>query len=100
MSGGSYDYVYSKLRNECEGRMYDLEMDDMVKDLSNVLHDLEWWQSGDTSEDEYRKTLAEFKSKWFKTDRETRLKGYIDAEIEKVKKRLYNLVCVESEVEE
>ena len=48
MSGGSYSYIYSTLNNECCGKMYDPEMDDMIKDLCKVLHDLEWWQSADT----------------------------------------------------
>ena len=68
MSGGSYDYVCYKLSNECEGRMYDIEMNDLVKDLSEVLHDLEWWQSGDYSEDQYRETVSEFKAKWLKNE--------------------------------
>lgn len=102
MSGGSYDYVCYKLSNECEGRMYDAEMNDLVKDLSKVLHDLEWWQSGDSSEDQYRETLAKFKAKWFKGDRQERLKGYIDEQIGIVRSQLYSLIGEpqESEVED
>ena len=66
MSGGSYNYIYSKLSVECEGEMHDEEMNAMIKDLCDVLHDLEWWQSGDYSEDQYRETVSEFKKKWFK----------------------------------
>ena len=92
MSGGSYDYVCYKLSNECEGRMYDAEMNDLIKDLCDLLHDLEWWQSGDTSEECYRKTLAKFKAKWFKGNRKVRLKGYIDEQIGMVRSQLYNLI--------
>ena len=92
MSGGSYDYVYYKLSDECEGRMYDAEMNDLIKDLCEVLHDLEWWQSGDISEDSYRKTLAKFKAKWFKGNRKERLKGYIDEQIGMVRSQLYSLI--------
>lgn len=92
MSGGSYDYVCYKLSNECEGRMYDAEMNDLITDLCEVLHDLEWWQSGDTSEESYRKTLAKFKAKWFKGNRKVRLKGYIDEQIGMVRSQLYNLI--------
>lgn len=97
MSGGSYGYIYSKLQDECRGRMYDAEMNDLIADLSAVLHDLEWWQSGDTSEEQYRQTLMEFKEKWFKTDRKERLKGYIDEQIGIVKEQLYNLIGEVSE---
>lgn len=92
MSGGSYDYVCYKLSNECVGRMHDTEMNDLIRDLSGVLHDLEWWQSGDYSEDQYRETVSEFKKKWFKGDRSTRLKGYIDYQIDTVRRQLYSLI--------
>lgn len=92
MSGGSYNYIYSRLLSECEGNMYDAEMDEMIHDLAEVLHDLEWWQSADSSEDRYRETLAKFKSKWFKIDRNVRLKRYIDEQIGIVRKQLYVLI--------
>lgn len=92
MSGGSYNYIYSRLLDECEGKMYDAEMEDLIKDLCEVLHDLEWWQSGDSSESCYRDTLAKFKAKWFKGDRQERLKGYIDEQIGIVRSQLYSLI--------
>lgn len=92
MSGGSYDYIYCRLKEECYSRMYDAEMDDMIRDLADVLHDLEWWQSADSSEDEYRATLTRFKAKWFKGNRKERLKCYIDDQIGIVRKQLYDLI--------
>lgn len=99
MSGGSHNYIYSRLSHECEGEMHDAEMNDLIKDLCEVLHDLEWWQSGDYSEDQYRKTVSEFKKKWFKVDRSTRLKGYIDDQIEAVRRKLYSLIGEEGDEE-
>ena len=92
MSGGSYNYIYIRLSEECENRMYDAEMNDLIKDLCEVLHYLEWWQSGDTSESSYRNTLTKFKAKWFKGDRQERLKGYIDEQIGIVRSQLYSLI--------
>lgn len=92
MSGGSYNYIYSRLQTECEGAMHDAEMDDLIRDLCEVLHDLEWWQSADCSEQTYRNTLARFKAKWFKGDRKERLKGYIDNQIALTRKKLYDLI--------
>ena len=92
MSGGSYNYIYSRLEEECDGRMYDAEMNDLIRDLCEVLHDLEWWQSCDTSEEKYRETLERFKTKWFKGDREQRLKEYIDEQIDIVRHQLYSLI--------
>ena len=102
MSGGSYNYIYSSLLDECEGRMFDAEMNDLINDLCEVLQDLEWWQSGDASEKRYRKTLSRFKAKWFTGDREQRLKEYIDEQIGIVRRQLYSLIGEprESEVEE
>ena len=100
MSGGSYDYICYKLSNECENRMYDAEMNDLIKDLYEVLHDLEWWQSGDISEDCYRNTLTKFKAKWFKGDRQERLKGYIDEQIGIVRSQLYLLIGEPQESED
>lgn len=89
MSGGSYNYIYITLLNECENNMFDPEMNEMIRDLSDVLHDVEWWQSGDISEKDYRKTLSKFKHKWFYGDREKRLKRYIDEQITIIKRQLY-----------
>lgn len=94
MSGGSYGYIYSRLRNECGNQMYDAEMNDLIEDLCDVLHDLEWWQSADISEDDYRKTLTKFKAKWFNESREVRLKGYIDEQIGLVREQLYSLIGI------
>lgn len=65
MSGGSYDYIYSRLLDECSGQMFDPEMEEMLKDFAEVLHDLEWWRSYDISEEKYRDTVKKFKDKWF-----------------------------------
>lgn len=66
MSGGSYSYVYCRVAEECVNRMFDSQLNEMMKDLVKVLHDLEWWQSSDTGEDTYRMAVTEFKKKWFK----------------------------------
>ena len=94
MSGGSHDYTYLRFREYYEDGMYDAELNDLITALAKVLHDLEWWQSGDISEDGYRETVAKFKKKWFGTNREERLKGYVDERIEKTQKELYELLGV------
>lgn len=97
MSGGSYDYIYLRLLDKYENRMYDEEMNDLIKDLCEVLHDLEWWQSDDSDEQTYRDTLSRFKRKWFQGNREKRLKEYIDKQIGITRVNLYKLIGVESE---
>ena len=65
MSGGSFDYHCFTLEQYYVGKMQDIELNKMIKDLAKVLHDLEWWQSDDISEEEYRETVRKFKNKWF-----------------------------------
>ena len=62
--------------------MFDAEMDEMVVDFAKVLHDLEWWMSSDSSEEDYRQTVKKFKEKWFDgkfKDDELYKRGYYDA---------------------
>ena len=87
MSGGSYSYVYCKVENECVGRMFDRQLDEMMKDLVKVLHDLEWWQSSDTGEDTYRRAVTEFKKKWFKQTK-IDVQKQIDSKFEQTKNQL------------
>ena len=87
MSGGSYDYRYYTVDEYYVGKMYDSELNEMMKDLIRVLHDVEWWQSDDISEEDYRKTVDDFKKKWFKR-RKTEIKSFIDSEFEKKREEL------------
>lgn len=98
MSGGSHDYICYKVEEYCVGEMHDAEMNDLMKDLVAVLHDLEWWQSGDIGEEGYRETVELFKKKWFHADRETRLQGYVDASIDNLRKEIYTMIGVNKDV--
>jgi hypothetical protein len=93
MTGGSYNYIFANLEDELIDRMYDPELDDMIKDLIKLLYDLEWWQSGDTNEEKYRKTVKEFKTKWFtKKGRKFNLKRIIKEKTEKLKQILSQIL--------
>lgn len=92
MSGGSYEYICYKVEEQCVGRMHDDEMDEMMNDLAKLLHDLEWWVSADIGEESYRKTLKEFKAKWFKGDRNARLERIIDLKIDKLRNELKEMI--------
>lgn len=78
MSGGHFDYLYWKVEETYVGQMEDFELDEMMKDLCELLHDLEWWQSGDYSEETYRKTVKNFKEKWFGKTEEKRIARLVD----------------------
>lgn len=72
MSGGSFNYGYLTVDKLYTGKMCDEELNKMMKDLNNVLHDLEWWKSCDYSEEQYRETVDKFKNKWLKDDEHKR----------------------------
>ena len=87
MSGGSYNYMYCRIEDEYVDRMFDSQLNEMMKDLVKVLHDLEWWQSSDTGEDTYRMAVTEFKKKWFiKTKID--VQKQIESELERTKDEL------------
>lgn len=87
MSGGSYSYMCYRIEDEYVGRMFDDQLDEMMKDLCKVLHDLEWWRSSDFDEDSYRKTVTEFKKKWFKQTK-IDVQRQIESEFERTKDEL------------
>lgn len=99
MSGGSHGYIYSQIQNELCGQMYDIELNDLMNDIAKLAHDLEWYDSSDISEESYKKTVAEFKRKWFGAEREDRLKVYIDDAIEKLRLDMYLLIGTERKEE-
>ena len=94
MSGGAFDYMYGRIEETYVGEMQDADLDEMMKDLCELLHDLEWWQSGDYNEEDYRKSAKAFKQKWLRgydwdtedrIDRAKRhIKDIIDKELEKI----------------
>ena len=99
MSGGSHGYIYCRIQEELCGQMYDAELNDLMKDIAKLAHDLEWYDSSDISEESYKKTVAEFKRKWFKAEREERLKDYIDDAMDKLRSEMYTLIGTERKEE-
>lgn len=85
MSGGHFDYVDSRLKNEIFGygdkfwnALEDVEISHLVWDVLDLLHDFDWYKSADTGPEDYKKAVRNFKRKWFKSPRVDRLYGYID----------------------
>lgn len=93
MSGGSRNYTYYRIEEEYVGRMYDPEINALMKDVAGLAHDVEWYDSGDYGEETYRDSVREFKKKWFrKAARSERLKSYIDEEIGKLRAELIEMI--------
>lgn len=91
MSGGAFNYIFHYLEDASE-MTYDLEIKDLLKDLSKLLKSEEWYRSGDTLASDYKEDLNSFKKKWFKSDRNKRLKIYIDDTVRKLKEDMYGLI--------
>lgn len=112
MSGGHFDYKNDYLCHEIFGwgvypdygdagfkrskearrldPLDDIVLSELVFDVFCVLHSYDWWRSGDTCEETYRKDVQTFKDKWLKQLREERIKEIIDDELNVVRGRLYN----------
>ena len=95
MSGGSHGYIYSQIDSELCGQMHDPELNDLMEDIAELAHALEWYDSGDTCRETYDKTVADFKVKWFKGDRPNRLRHYIDDAIDDLRDELIRMIGVD-----
>lgn len=100
MSGGAYDYKFAELENTYVGKMHDIELDALMDDLITVLKELEWWQSGDTSQDVYREAVKRFKSKWLGSPRKESAKRLIEETITAAKGLLETALLYKMEEEE
>ncbi len=95
MSGGRFDYKDSSLKYEIFGWtdkpsnvFEDAEISELVWDVLDLIHDYDWYASGDTGKDTYLKAKTEFKAKWF-GDRDVRIRRIIDDAIKECKTELY-----------
>lgn len=86
MSGGSMDYICYKVEEIAE-LIPDIELASLCRDFSSLLHDIEWYTSGDTGVEDYTKAVKTFKDKWFKTSREDRLKDILNTEFNNFKSK-------------
>ena len=92
MSGGSHDYICYRINDELCGRMEDKELNDLINDISILAHDLEWYHSGDIGRESYIKSINAFKKKWFKANRDERLRSYVDEAVAALKEEFYALI--------
>lgn len=90
MSGGHFNYSDGMLRSEIfvswgdrravnDDPFGDIEISDLVWDVFDLIHALDYWKSGDFGEGSYREEITTFKDKWFgKGAHQKRLLKYID----------------------
>ena len=98
MSGGRFNYADCNLKSEMFGWvdepcnvMEDDEISELVWDVLNLIHDLDYYKSGDTCRETYIESKTEFKKKWF-GNRKIRLEKIIDRKIEDLKTEIAEMI--------
>ena len=101
MSGGYFEYRDSHLKNEIFGWsdtprnvFEDREISELVWDVLELIHDYDWYKSGDTCKDTYLKNKAAFKKKWF-SNRGVRVRHTVDTAIQELRNELYETYNLE-----
>lgn len=93
MSGGHWNYMDMSLRNEMfdyaddvrtTNPLEDAEISQIVFELFDLMHNFDWYKSGDTEEETYLEAKKKFKDKWLRNKHYTRdvLKLIIEQEFE------------------
>lgn len=96
MSGGSMDYFFGRME-EMTPLIPDLEIRALWKDLCTLMHDIEWYTSGDYGDETYRKAVMRFKKKWFNASRSDILKQALIETFDKILKDTVLTAKVENE---
>lgn len=98
MSGGSWNYVcYQVSEASREMSSWDKELSELLKDISKVCHDCEWAEDSDISDADAFESISKFKKKWFGSDRNDRLKKYIDEIFDNARKNAYSTIGTHEE---
>lgn len=100
MSGGRWQYQDSCLKNDMfnysgtSDPMEDKEVSKLVYDVFNLIHDLDWYKSDDTGEEDYIKAKKKFKEKWLRNKNYNKnvLQPIIEEEIELLKEELVKMI--------
>ena len=105
MSGGHFEYLDSRLKDEIFGYedklknvFEDREISELVFDVLDLIHEFDWYYSGDTDKETYLQAKAEFKKKWL-SNRGVRIKRTIDTAIDEVRAELYETYGIEKDGE-
>lgn len=103
MSCGRFCYMDSSLKNEIfdyRDEPYnvfeDREISELVWDVLTLIHDYDWYASGDTCKETYLKAKAEFKKKWF-SNRGVRVRRIVDDAVDELKRELYETFSIGEE---
>ena len=106
MSGGRFDYVDGRLKDEIfgwtdkPGNVFeDREISELVWDVLDLIHTFDWYASGDTCKETYLKEKEAFKKKWF-NNRGVRVRRIVDEALKQCKDELYETFGFDGERED
>ena len=95
MSGGHFGYIDGQLKSEIFGCgnsptnvFEDREISELVWDVLDLIHEYDWYVSGDTCKEKYLEAKAAFKKKWF-SNRGVRVRRIVEDALEQYKMELY-----------
>ena len=98
MSGGRFNYQDMTLKDEIFGYagrdeirnvFEDREITELIYDVFDLIHDYDWYASGDTCEGTWNKAKKEFKAKWLTPEgQKARYDKYINDTIAELKSDL------------
>lgn len=91
---GDRGFALSKIARRINP-LEDFVISEIVFDVFCLLHSFDWYESGDTCEETYRKDVKRFKDKWLKPFSEIRTKEIIDDEISDLRDKLYQVFDIE-----
>ena len=102
MSGGHFNYIDSQLKSEIFGYFTekpgnvfeDREISELVWDVLELIHEFDWYASGDSCKKTYLEKKAEFKKKWL-DNRGVRVRRIVDDALAEVKAELYKTYGIE-----
>lgn len=101
MSGGWFDYLDNQLKHrifgyndEVRNVFEDREISELVFDVLDLIHDYDWYASGDTMRETYVQAKDKFKAKWF-VNGDERVKRIVDRAIDELRRELYEMYGIE-----
>lgn len=93
VSGGRFNYADEHAKHEIfdyadkpTNVFEDVEISELVWDVFNLIHDYDWYASGDTGKGWWNKAKKEFKAKWLTPEgQKARYEKYIDDAVAELK---------------
>ncbi len=99
MSGGHFNYDDDRLKNTIfdyedkpSNQFQDPEISELVFDVLTLIHDYDWYISGDTGREDWLKAKKEFKRKWLRKNNLDTLEKLIDSRIEATRSELKEML--------